>query len=380
MFDRIRNYLNAADLEVREGSVESAGGDSPLPGIYPPLRTTGGLTPETAIQIGAVYRAVQIVQTLLSSMALYVTRDGRRIPISSQNKNLIVAKPNINDTQSAVVEETVYSLALYGNAYWRLYRSDAASTVQNIEVLDPSLVYVWEDENTGRRKYNYGDKTFQDWQIKHLKLMRIPGSLTGVGPVQAAPNELYAALTLQRYREAWFDAGGVVKGILTSDQQLNAEDAAEYAEAFNEFVARNEGIAVLGNGLAYQPLVINPKDAQFQDIYQSNVIAIARLFGVPSTHLMAGIEGSSMTYTNMEEANISFQTFTLNRYMNEIEGALTDLIPRGQTVQFDESTILRSDTKTKWDVRAIQTSIGYATGNSLREEDGLDPIASPETE
>lgn len=340
----------------------------------PPSRPTiTTVTPDTALGIGAVYRAVSIIVTSVSQMELGVFRAGREISTPA-----LVRTPNVNDTAAAFVEETVFSLAAWGNAYWRLYRADASSPVQSIKVLDPADVSFTEDVDTGKVTYYVQGLQVRNHQIKHLKLMRKPGRAAGVGPIQAAAGELTAALKLRAFADSWFDTAGIPTGYLTTDLVLGPEESAEFAKAWKRFLAEHDGVGVLSQGLNYQHLNIKPAEAQFLEVQQASVVAIARLFGVPAMHMLAELTGTSNTYLNLEQAAIVFMQTTLARYMNEFENALSDLLPRGQRVQFKEEGLLRLDSSTLWKVRETQTRIGYTSGAELRAKDGLEPLALPE--
>lgn len=149
------------------------------------------------------------------------------------------------------------------------------------------------------------------------------------------------------------------------------------AKGYKEFLLNNNGVAVLDGGATLEFVNIKPGDAQFVEIQQQNVVAIARLFGISASDLLAEMGGTSMTYQNIEQANMNFLQKTLARYMGEIENALSDLLPRGQKVQFKETALLRMDTKTLTEVRKTQIDAGIRSADEIRAEDGLDPLPKP---
>lgn len=324
---------------------------------------------DTALGIGAVYRSVFILVASVAQMEMGVYRAGKEISTPALVKN-----PNVNDTASGFVQETVWSLACYGNAYWRLYRRDANSPVESIKVMDPKEVTWVEDPDTGKVDYWYEGKRLQPHQVKHLKLMRRPGQVSGLGPIQAAQSELIAFVYLRNFADQWFDISGVPTGTLTTDMVLGAEESAAFAEAWKEFLRTHGGTAVLSQGLKYEPLSVKPAEAQFLEVYQNAVVNIARLFGVPSTYLLAEIGGTSNTYVNQQEINLIFLQTTLTRYMTEIEDALSSLLPRGQKVEFKEEGILRMSLELKTKIQKTQVESGLRSINEVRAADFLDPL------
>lgn len=344
---------------------ESRAVGGPAVGVIPPARSAfTSIDPEVALQIGAVHRSVSIITASVAQMELGVFRDGVEIKAPA-----IIKQPNFDDSTTAFIEETVYSLAAYGNAYWRLY----GSPVANVEVLDPNSVTVTTHEKTGKKVYYIGSEQVPSNQIKHLKLFRKPGHLKGYGPIQHGQSELMGAIRMRSFADNWFGSTGVPTGMLTTDQVLGADEAQAFATAWKTFINEN-GTAVLSNGMHYEHLGIKPAEAQFLEVQQAQVVGIARLFGIPAMHLLAELSGTSNTYLNLEQANIVFLQTTLVKYMNEIEEAFSSLLPRGQRVQFKEDGLLRMDSVTKWSVIKTQTEVGYTSGDELRKAEGKSPL------
>ena len=332
----------------------------------PPTRDTAPVVnAETAMSIAAVYRSVSILSTSVSQLGLEAQRQGKTVTSPA-----LLKKPDVNATQKAFIEMTVTSLALSGNAYWRLYRANAGAPVDNIEVLNPHNVIL--DTQNGKRVYKYGDKVFQDYQIKHLKLLRVPGTDYGLGPIQAAKQELTGVLDLRDYQAGWFREAGVPSGVLSTDQTLTSEMADQYKERWND---TNGGVRVLGAGLSYSPTLLNPEDAMFVQVAQLSVTNIARLFGIPASYLLAAVEGNSLTYSNITQVDTAFVKYTLMQYLSEIEEAFSELLPRGTETRFKVEEFLRADIATRFAVYAIARDKEIMTVEEIRKEEGLEPLA-----
>lgn len=352
--------------EERNGSVESFGGTSPLTGVIPPARPDTTVTVDKAMGLVPVYRAVSVLSTATSQLPLAVWRGGEQIRTPN-----IVAQPDIDLTYSAFIEQTTTSLALTGNAYWRVFRANPTDSVQSIQVLNPHHVQVIADPETGRvAKYGYGDQQFKPWQIKHLMLVRMPGQTTGLGPIQAARGSLSGALDLQAYANNWFSMGGVPNGVLKTDQHITPEQADAYKDRWYESQSGGRGVAILGQGFNYQPIYLSPRDAQFLESQSFSKTEIATLFGVPATYMLADA-GNSQTYTNYESIDMAFVRYTLQQYLSEIEEAMSSLLPRGQHARFDLDEFLRSDTSTRYSAYA---QADFMTVNEKRAREGLPPI------
>lgn len=353
-------------LGVGEGTVGAEFRAAPAP-TAPARPSLSTITVDTALGIGAVYRAVSVIVGSVTAMELAVFRGEKEITAPA-----LVRQPNVNDTSDAFIEETVWSLATYGNAYWRLY----GDPVTSMKVLDPNTVSAVMDLDTGRVDYYIDGRQVKPSQIKHLKLMRKPGSALGLGPIQAAKDELTGALRLRQFADNWFDTAEVPTGVLETDLVLSPQESAQFSEAWRKFI-KEHGVPVLSQGLKYKPIHLKPAEAQFLEAQQASVVSIARLFGVPSMHLLAEVTGTSNTYVNQQELNLIFLQTTLSRYMREIETAFSSLLPGRAVVKFKEEGLLRLDSRALWEMRKTQHEIGARTVNEIRALDGFDPLPEP---
>lgn len=337
-------------------------------GVIPPAwNKTTSVSIDEALSISAVYRAVSVITSSVSQMPLGVYRNNVEIDTPT-----LIKQPNVDESARAFVKKTVWSLATSGNAYWRI--TGTYPNIQNLEVLDPASVSVWVDNN--QIKYAVNGKEIDAKRIKHLRLEPRPGQALGIGPIQRGQQELVGALRLKHFQDYWFGHAGIPTGVLSTDQTLTADQQKAYAEAWNTFV-RDNGTAVLGNGMHYEHLNLNPAQAQFLEISQSKTTAIARLFGVPATLLASGNEGVSNIYMNNQELFLTFLMTTLTDYMNEIEDAFSSLLPRGQEVSFKEDALLRMNSQLEVDVQSKQIQAGIRTANEIRAEMGLPPLPKP---
>lgn len=372
-FERSLIYLGFKNPveEVRQGSVLSAGGTSPLPGVVPPARPVGTeVTVDTALSMSAVYRSVSILTTTVSQLDVGVWRGATELKTVPGQ----ISRPDINISASTFLKRTVMSLATHGNAYWRLYMNNGV--VQNVEVLNPALMFIAYDNN-GNREFHYSgygtDKIFKPSEIKHLKLMEVFGSDYGLGPIQAARAELTGSLDLRDYSSNWFSKGAIPTGVLSSTAYLDADMAAEYRRRWEENQAIR-GVAVLGNGMQYQPILLSPQDAQFLENQEFSVTQIARLFGIPANYLLAEVPGGTMTYQNMQDVDTAFVRYTLMEYIREIEEAFTSLLPRGQKARFKTDGLLRANTSTRFEYYKTAIDAGILTIDEVRDMEGLLPL------
>jgi HK97 family phage portal protein len=340
-------------------------------GIIPPPRSaTSGVTTNDALSLASVYRSVSIIATAMKQLGIHVYRDDAEVTPTP----LVIRQPDIKMTREVWMEQTINSMALSGNAYWLIGRNGRGETV-NLEVLNPFDMMIQTDDYGNALYYMYrGTVKYELNQVQHLAMMRVPGNVYGLGPIQAAQKELLNARDTRDYASVWFTDSGIPNGVLKSDQMLSPDQAAAAKDAWNLTAGAKSGVAVLGNGLNYQPMYLNPRDSMFIESQAWNVQQVARLFGIPANMLMASVDGNSMTYTNMEQEQMAFVRYTLSQYIVEIESALTHVTTRGTMVKINVDSLLRSDTLTRYQAHAIAIASGWMTVDEVRAIEDLPTV------
>ncbi|WP_297587721.1 phage portal protein [uncultured Mobiluncus sp.] len=338
------------------------------PAVQPPARQAlVAVTPRQAMNLEAVYRCLFIIETAAKQLTIDAWRGNQPLTPAPS----LIRRPNIHQTQTAFIVQTVQSLAQRGNAYW-LVTCEPTGEVINLDVLPALEVQPKQDHETGIIDFAYRGRLYNSKQIIHLKLMTVAGEIEGLGPIQAAARSIGGALTLADYASKFTQ--GIPRGLLTSDQSLTQDQADQLKKEWNEHQSLGNGTAVLGKGTHFEMLYLKPSEMQLLDNQNFNVTQIARLFGIPARLMLAPLEGSSTTYANSQQEDLQLVKWTLTAYLREIEAALTDLLPRGQTARFNLEGLLRADTLTRYQAHQIAIKAGFLTVNEVREIEGLDPL------
>lgn len=339
----------------------------------PPARGKAGfVSADGALTLASVYRAVQVLVTAASQLSIDAHRPAGPIDPAPS----ILRRPNLDVSRSAFIGQTVASLALAGDAFWRVTRGSENAPLE-LEVLDPHKVRVWETDS-GRVRYAYG--TTEDYtrnDVSHLQLTRRAGRLRGLGPIQAAMADLAGAMDLRDYAADWFSTSGVPSGTLNTDQNLSPDQIDAWKERWT--ATHDGGVRVLGQGLKYETVALKPEEAQFLEARKYSVTEVARLMGIPSSLMLAPVDGTSTTYQNVEQEWIGFVRFTLMAYLREIEEALSNLLPRGTDARFNVEALLRTDTATRYNAHKTALDAGFLTVDEVRAIEGLPTLTQPVT-
>ena len=342
--------------------------------ILPPARAEAApLTTRAAVAVPSAYRSIQILATAAKQLSLDAERAGTVL----DNPPAIVRRPALDVPRSEWIESCIMSLAVSGDLYLKPLRVD--DQVVDVPVLNPHHVHKHQDPKTRRVSYWYDGREYRADEISHVAMMRLPGALHGMGPVEAARRGLTFAHDASTHVAGWFTDSGQPTGILTTDQPLADKQALAMRNAWNGLdedgvplprTANPSGIKVLGRGLHYEPLLLKPADALWLEAQNFTTLETARLFGVPASLMLVAPEGGNVqTYQNVTQEWLAFVRFTLMGYLRGIEDALTDMVPRGQQVRFNLESLLRADTLTRYQAHAI--ALQWMDEDEVRAIEGL---------
>lgn len=345
--------------------------DAPAePPAIPSREVSGAFVSSTdALSLGAVYRAVSIRATAIKQLSVDLWRGEQRVEVLP----LWLRRPDIGTSWRVFLEQTVVSLNLNGNAYWRIRRNDDR-TIRSLEVLNPLDVQIRQSESQRVIGYSYRAYDLRLDEVQHLARLRVPGNPTGLGPIQAARAELRGAIDLRDYSANWFRDTDTPSGILAADSPLTAEQAKQTKEAWRESRGGKREVAVLGGGVKYSHVALSPEDAQWLESRKFSTTEIARLFGIPASLLLASVEGSSLTYSNVAQVWVEFIRFGLSEDVLEIEDAITELLPRTTTARLNVEALLRADTASRYAAHAAGITAGWLLPSEVRDIEGLPPV------
>jgi HK97 family phage portal protein len=325
-----------------------------------------------ALRITAVYRSLQIIATPIADMDMnavkYTGSTETKVPVP-----LIIDKPSLNQSRRNFVFETVISLATHGEAFW-LKRFDSRGNVNSVDILPAENVGVFIDPKTFVKTITWQGGTYTPTEIEHIKLFSVVGQTRGLGPIQQCNAELLSAVQLRDWASNWFSAAGVPTGTLTTNMQLNADQADEIATRWHQKQSKRQ-VAVLGSGVQYQQVSLSPKDALFTDVAAQSVQAVARLFGIPARLLVTGVDGTSLTYANLSDEERTFWRHTLAAYTDPIEDAFSNLLPRSVEVEFDFENLFKSDQTQRYANYATAIAAGFMTPEYVKNKEDIVDVA-----
>lgn len=340
-------------------------------GIKPPKR--GPAT--EPLQLSTVFRGVQVLQTAITGLPIVEQRGGRDLPDVSP----MVLQPDVSRSRRDFIADIVASLVLDGNAFTRIVR-DWKGEIVTCEMLPPQYVTVTDESDDPAcpdLRFSYLGHAYTADDVVHSKFLNVPGRLRGLGPISAAREEIAAAQLARDYKARFFTDGSNLKGYLRTSENITQE-AAQQAKASWKASGEAGDIKVVGKNLEYVPLSLKPADLQFLETQKFDTTQIARLLGIPASIMLAAVDGSNLTYSNIEQSWIEFADYTLAAYTGEIEEIFNRLLPRGRTAKFDWDSSQRANMSDRYTAYKTAIEAGFLTVDDVRRKEGLPALGKEE--
>ena len=345
----------------------------------------------TAMQMTAVYSCVRILSETLAGLPLHVYRyngsGGKEKNLKHPLYKLLHDEPNPEMTSFAFRETLMSHLLLWGNAYAQIIRN-ARGEVIALYPLMPNKMTVDRD-SSGRLFYLYqrsaevAPSLGKENQVylAPSDVLHIPGlgfdGLVGYSPIAMAKNAVGLAIATEEFGAKFFANGAAPCGVLEHPGTI--KDPQKVKESWNaayQGSANAHRVAVLEEGMKYQPIGISPEQAQFLETRKFQINEIARIFRVPP-HMLADLEKSS--FSNIEQQSLEFVKYTLDPWVVRWEQSMCRaLLMESEKptvfIKFNVDGLLRGDYVSRMSGYATARQNGWMSANDIRELENLDRI------
>ena len=351
------------------------------------------VTPENAMSAPSVYACVKLISQTIARMPWMVLENDYETGTAEPDKEhpiygLLNVESNEDQTAHTWRELTVSDLCLYGNSYSFIQRNAAGEAV-SLEHLRPDYMFMQRDQSN-QPYYQYysgsvSDKAsdsvkqrmFRPFDILHSLTATGGDGILGMAPIAAMRNLIAQELALEEYVARFFANSARPSGILTMPGTLSAEAAGRLRESWQKQqggVFNSGRIAVLENGLTFNPVSTNMVENQMIDVRKYCRAQIASAFGVPSFKIGAT---ESISYSSQEQGEAAFISSTLANYASIIEQEVNrKLFKRGSDyytrINFDD--LQRGDRASRYSSYNIGLTTGLLTVNEARALESLPSI------
>lgn len=347
---------------------------------------------ETALSLVPVYAATRVLADGVASLPLQTFKERKGYSERTRDPAFI-RQPTAHGTRYDWLHRLVTSVALRGNAFGYITGWGSDTLPTGIEWLDPDDVVLSEDSTDGPARWYVQGAEVPRERIVHIAGYTVPGKRLGLSPIGALKRTIETGLYAAEFGREWFENGSIPAAILQSKDPVSRDEAQLLKRRFKA-AAQSRDPVVLANGLEYKPISVPADESQFIATLKLNATQIASIYGIPP-EMIGGESGNSLTYANTEQQAINFVTYTLRPWLVRIETALSDLLPRGTFVRFNVDSIIRADTKTRYEAHSLAINAGWLSRNEVRviedrppmpggdfapQQQGRQPAADPQSD
>lgn len=342
---------------------------------------------KAAMEISAAYDCVRKTAQALATLPLHYYQKGAGDSRDRINDGdlfgVLTESPNRDQTAFEFWEGMVAQICLKGNAYAeRLYVGKRFIGLRPLFNVVPQ-----RDRERGGFKYGVWDRgrkeTLPSDKVFHLRGFGAGDGL-GMSTIAYGATSMGAALAAEETASSIFSNAMLAAGVITSDQTLNGEQRAAIQEILEEFIgSRRAGkVLALEAGLSYNPLQMNPEDAQLLETRNHSVEDICRWYGTPPIIIGHSANGQTMWGSGVEAILTSWNVLGINPLATRIEKRIIkDLIPpterRNRYFEFNREAMLQMDSKGKSEFLSKMGLSGTMTANERRARLNLPRHADP---
>lgn len=331
------------------------------------------VTQTTAMQLLAVYGSVRLISDSISTLPVDVFRHDAAGLAIEQSAPAWLDDPTPDLTREAWLGQVLSSALLHGNAYVQVLRSGAR--IVALVPLDPASVTVRRER--GRKVFAINGREASSLEVLHIPALMLPGADVGLSPIEYARQSVGLGLAAQNYGAEFFAGEGNMPGVIQVPGDLQPGTEDDIAKQWRRKRTRGgRGLpGVLKNGAEWKPTGVTNEQAQFLATRQYTAAEIAgQMFLVDPSDLGIPVQGTSLTYSNLEQRNARRVQVTLLPWIVRLERALSSLLPAPRYVKFNVSGLLRGDQKTRYESYQIGINSGFLVPEEPRGWEDLGPM------
>jgi HK97 family phage portal protein len=273
------------------------------------------------------------------------------------------------------------SMALRGNFYGHIVERDQDLFASQIKPIHPDHAQVRRapagTANTGAPEYRFHGKPVKTDDVFHIRFLSLPGSLTGLNPIEHLRVTLGLAIAQERYGASYFRNSANPSGTIEVEEDLGDDEALALAR---QWMQAHQGVdqanlpAVLTGGAKFNPISITPQDSQFLESRSYSGADISgKIFRVPP-HMVGIVDRSTSWGTGIEQQEMGFARNTLSGYYGRLEEGMTALTPGRGYVRFSLAERLRGDALQRAQKNSLGVLGGWLCADDVRDEEGMPPV------
>lgn len=346
--------------------------------------------PETVLSFPAVFACVSLVFNDIGKLRTRLMEqkpNGIWVESSSAAYSPVLRRPNHYQNQIQFKQWWICSKLIWGNMYALKVR-DGRGVVTALYILDPGLVQPMISPD-GSIFYQLSQDNLSGLpdatvfvpasEIIHDRMNCMFHPLIGVSPLFAATLPASGGLEMLRDSRRFFSQGAKPSGLLVAPGEISDETAKELRDYWNNnFTGANAGrVAVVGDGLKYEPIRMTATDAQTKEQISLTSEMVAQVFHIPAFKVGGPIPAGQ----KVGDLNQIYFNDALHSLIEEMEACLDDglALPPNYRTELELDNLLRMDPATQAEVLSKLVSGSIQTINAARRAINEPPLEGGDT-
>lgn len=343
-------------------------------GYRTPTWAGADVTPSSSVQLITVYGCVRFISDGISTLPIDAFEkgpDGESIPVEAP---VWLKNPTVDLDYTAWAGQVLTSLLLAGDAFcWKGFRR---GLLDSLTPLDPNAVEVYRDR--GRKRYRINAEDVANANILHIPGLMYPGADRGMSPVEAARQSIGLGMSAQEFGARFFGQGTTLSGVIEVPGELDPDKAREMARAWAKKHGGKDksGLpGVLQGGATWKATQLSNEQSQFLETRRFTAAEIAsQMFQIDPPEIGIGVEGQSLTYSNLEQRNIRKVQVTFLPWIVRLDNALSSLMPGSAFTKINVNGLLRGDMKTRFEAYKVGLDEEFLQHEEIRAWEDLPPL------
>lgn len=340
--------------------------------------SSSGYSTNKSMLLSTVYRCVEVISDSVAQLPLEpykIDADGYKIKYKQHpTYNLLNREPNQRMSRFTFMKALIVSTLLKGNGFAYIERDNKGNAI-GLHFIPAELVTII---SPSRLKDNISYSVTGIGNVEACNMIHILNfsydGITGISTLAHAKNTLGLSVDAESHAAGFFKGGANLAGILKVQSTLTSKQKNDlktsWQSAFSTSTGTPNGVAVLEGNMDFQPITVNPADAQLLETRQFNVIDICRFFGVSP---VKAFDLSKSSYSTVEATELAFLTDTLAPLLEKIELEFERKLYKPSEkdyidVRFDTATLLRADKQSLANYYNTLFNIGVVSVNDIRKE------------
>ncbi len=348
------------------------------------------ISPETALQVAAVFRCVDLVSKTMASLPLHLFENkdgGKQVKRDHPLFSMLYVQPNRFTTAYDLIQMFVANLLLTKGGFLKIVRNGRGQITElwNIPTNRVSGVFSTHD---GLDRYivvtigkdGNGDvtETLSDGEFLYIPSFRFSNELSPENPMKIAADVLGLSNNMHRFAMNGF-SGTNPGGFVEHPGSMSDKAYERFKKSFQE---NYEGVQNAGRwmfleeGMKAQPWSKNMESSQLLESRKYAVTEVCRIFGVPP-HLCMDMEHA--TFSNIEQQSMEFVRDCINPLCVRMEQTfykdlLTSKEKKDLFFKFNLNGLMRADTATRTSFYHTARQDGWMSANDIRQLEDMNKI------